>query len=126
MVDTIISLSELVAKEKENKFHIAKISTSKNGRITPIYLDYLDILRNEAITVNFTDEEFYKFRYRPRDLAEYIYGNQEYYHIIMAINNISTFPEFNRKSIKLLRPQSTTLFDIIKNERTNLRRYPAE
>lgn len=125
MSETIISLTELIALGKNNKLSLPNISRSNaEGILRPIYLDYLPYLKSEAITVELTDEEYYKYRFRPRKLAEYLYDDSEYFHILMILNNISSFARFDKQKLLIMPLDSTLIFDIIKNERKNLQRYP--
>ena len=67
-----------------------------------IIQDYIEELKDEAITITFTDKEYYKYKYKPRLLSAYLYGSTEYLPIILQLNDIASEKEFTKKSIKLI------------------------
>lgn len=69
-----------------------------------IIYKYLDILKGKCKTVVLSDNEFYKFKYKPKQLAYRLYGSSELYFILMAVNGICDIKDFNKKKIKALTP----------------------
>ena len=67
-----------------------------------IVQDYINELKDEAITITFTDKEYYKYKYKPRLLSDYLYGSTEFFSIILQLNDIASEKEFTKKSIKLI------------------------
>ena len=67
-----------------------------------IIQDYIEELKDEAITITFTDKEYYKYKYKPRLLSAYLYGSTEFFAIILQLNDIASEKEFTKKSIKLI------------------------
>ena len=67
-----------------------------------IIQDYIEELKDEAITITFTDKEYYKYKYKPRLLSAYLYGSREFFPIILQLNDIASEKEFTKKSIKLI------------------------
>ena len=67
-----------------------------------IVQDYINELKDEAITITFTDKEYYKYKYKPRLLSAYLYGSTEFFSIILQLNDIASEKEFTKKSIKLI------------------------
>lgn len=71
----------------------------------PIYnvvSDYLFELLGRATTVILNDQEFWKYKYKPKLLAVDIYGNSELYFVILMLNNMCSVKEFDIKRIKML------------------------
>ena len=66
--------------------------------------DYIDEIMEMAVTVTLTDEEYIKYQYNPKGLAYMLYGSTEYYYIILFVNSMASVKEFNKRKIKLLRP----------------------
>lgn len=67
-----------------------------------IVQDYINELKDEAITITFTDQEYYKYKYKPRLLSAYLYGSTEFFPIILQLNEIASEKEFTKQSIKLI------------------------
>lgn len=65
--------------------------------------DYMDELMELTIDITLSDEEYLKYRYKPKLLARYVYGNAELDFLIMAINGICNMKEFNSRKIKLIK-----------------------
>ncbi len=78
-----------------------------------ITTDYLNDFKREAYKITLTDEEFRKYKYKPKLLAHDIYGNSEFHYIILAINGLYSIKDFNKRTIYL----------IPKNELLNLLSY---
>src|SRR5574344_2109562 len=62
--------------------------------IVNIIDDYVDEIKDKSFDVTLSDKEYLKYKYRPKLLANDIYGNGEYYFIILAINGICNVKEF--------------------------------
>lgn len=69
-----------------------------------IIYKYLDILKAKCKTVVLTDNEFHRFKFKPKQLAYRLYGSSELYFVLMAVNGICDIKDFNKKKIKALTP----------------------
>lgn len=65
--------------------------------------DYTEELQELTVDITMSDSEFLKYKYRPKVLANDIYGNSELDFLILAINGICNAKEFDSKDIKLIR-----------------------
>jgi len=71
--------------------------------ITNLLYDYEDEINELVVTVELTDIERAKYRYKPYLFAFDVYGSTESKFIIMMTNNIIDPKEFDFKRIKLLK-----------------------
>lgn len=83
--------------------------------------DYFDELMNIAVDVKLTEEEYLKYRYRPKLLAKDVYDNIELDFIILRINGICNDKEFDSYNIKLVNPTDldnfiTSIYNSNKND----------
>ena len=87
--------------------------------------DYMNELKSMAQPVTLNDNEYYTYRYRPKLLAEYLYGNTELDFIILWINDIWTPKEFNLKTVRLIKNSdlAKALSSINASERSFIRAY---
>lgn len=78
-----------------------------------IIYTYLDELKMICYNIEMSNEEFRKYKYKPKLLAYDIYGATELYFIILAINGINciNMKEFDRKKLRL--PKANDLANII-------------
>ena len=99
---TPISYNNLSFKEKIENIEFT---------IHNVIFDYITEIKSYAYKVTMSDKEFIRYKYRPKLLANDIYGNSEFYFIILAINNLADIKDFNNKTILLLKKED--LIDII-------------
>lgn len=67
-----------------------------------ILYDYMDEIMEKAIELELTDDDYVKYRYKPKLLAYDVYKTTEVYFVIMAINGICSIKDFNKKKLKML------------------------
>ena len=67
-----------------------------------IIYDYMDEIMERAVTLELTDDDYAKYKYRPKLLAYDIYQTTELYFVIMAINGICSIKDFTKKKLKML------------------------
>lgn len=65
--------------------------------------DYTEELSELTIDITMSESEFLKYKYRPKVLANDVYGNPELDFLILAINGICNVKEFDSRDIKLIR-----------------------
>lgn len=65
--------------------------------------DYKTELMELVVEVTLNDEEYLKYRYKPRILANDIYDNPDLDFIILSINGICNMKEFDSKVINLIK-----------------------
>lgn len=79
--------------------------TLSNGTeisILNIVNDYMSEIKPNAAIVKLTEEQFYKYRFKPKLLCHDIYGNPELYYIILLLNGIIDIKEFDFRVVKML------------------------
>ena len=87
--------------------------------------DYINELKDAAVEVEFTEQEYYTYRFRPKLLANYLYGNGELYFIILWLNDMWSVKDFNLHKVKLLKnsDMSRIMTSINMSERDFIRSY---
>lgn len=89
---------------------IGESSTVEYAQDNIIY-DYMDELLEKAITYEFSDDEYLKYRYKPKLLSYDIYDTTELFFIILAINGMCSVKDFNKRKIKIL--YKSDMFDLL-------------
>lgn len=64
--------------------------------------DYIDDLREKAISIELTEDEAFLYKYKPRLMSYYLYGTTELFFVILALNGMASEKEFTKTTIKLL------------------------
>lgn len=67
-----------------------------------IIYDYMNELLESAVEYELTDDEYVKYRYKPKLLAYDLYGSTEIYFVIMALNGMCNIKDFTKRKLKLL------------------------
>lgn len=65
--------------------------------------DYMNELKEMSHPVTLTDTEYYTYRFKPKLLAKFLYGNTELYFIILWLNDMWSVKDFNLRTIKLIK-----------------------
>ena len=96
--------------------------------VFPLYnviWDYQEDMMKDAYTTRLTDNEFQRYKYKPKLLAADLYGNPEVYYIILILNDMMEEGEFDSRIIKLLSRSDMQkyLTSIYNSEYMNLSKY---
>lgn len=73
--------------------------------------DYMNELKEMSHSVTLTDTEYYTYRFKPKLLAKFLYGNTELYFIILWLNDMWSVKDFNLRTIKLIK--NTELAEVL-------------
>lgn len=65
--------------------------------------DYMNELKAMAKEVTLSEAEYYTYRFKPKLLAHYLYGNGELYFIILWLNDMWSVKDFNLRTLKLIK-----------------------
>jgi len=87
--------------------------------------DYMNELKAMANEVTLTESEYYTYRFKPKLLAHYLYGNGELYFIILWLNDMWSVKDFNLRTIKLINNKdlSEALSSINASEKSFIKAY---
>lgn len=87
--------------------------------------DYIPDLKEMALKVVLTDDEYLKYQYNPKWLAYDVYGATELYYIILMLNNIGSIIDFNTKTLLMMKRLElfNSLASIMLTEGKDIKRY---
>jgi hypothetical protein len=109
------TLNELIYEGRTNNFNINNYCTwtqigdnllTIGGNILDKYIMFLDTIK---IRIAFTEEDYMKYKYRPKELSKKLYGTEELATVILKLNNISHEADFINKKVYALDPANATL-----------------
>ena len=112
------TLDQYIACQSDTSFCYNNLSfIDRNGNIDyntyNVVRDYIDELRDEYCkTVILTDEQVFKYKYKPKLLCFDIYGNGELAFLILLINDMYNAKQFTKN--KLLMPTKAVMAEITK------------
>lgn len=129
-VELLISVGKVGNDPNYNKFSYKTNLKLEDGStsIFPLYnviWDYQEDMMKDAYTTRLTDNEFQRYKYKPKLLAADLYGNPEVYYIILILNDMIEEGEFDSRIIKLLSRSDMQkyLTSIYNSEYMNLSKY---
>ena len=129
-VELLISVGKVGNDPNYNKFSYKTNLKLEDGStsIFPLYnviWDYQEDMMKDAYTTRLTDNEFQRYKYKPKLLAADLYGNPEVYYIILILNDMMEEGEFDSRIIKLLSRSDMQkyLTSIYNSEYMNLTKY---
>ena len=79
-----------------------------NLPIKNVVEDYLEDLEDAYVEIELSDEDFRRYKYKPKILCYDIYGAPELYFIVMRMNGIYSMKDFTKRKLKLLKPAAMT------------------
>lgn len=65
--------------------------------------DYMREMKERAVVIKFTREQYIRYRYHVKLLSYDVYGTQELYFIILLLNGIIDVKEFDFSTLLMLR-----------------------
>ena len=114
--------------KNQNKNNL-KISFLENNYVVKNILDdYMFELKRSAVDVKLSDEEYTKYRFRPKLLSYDVYDSTEFFYVILKLNNMYSIKQFDINPLKMLTKNGINnmvefLSTIYNAERTNIQQY---
>lgn len=104
-LEDYIIAGESVEITYNNLSFIEKINDTLSMPIFNVVDDYMAELKAMCMEVKFNEQEFIRYKYRPKILAHDLYMNSELYFLILKLNGMCDVKEFTKEKINLLPPK---------------------
>ncbi len=104
-----VTIEEFIEHGKNTSMSYMKLSfvdMMSNGTyvtVLNVINDYMEELKNAAVSISLTPEQQNAYFYKPKVLCYDIYGNPELYFIILLMNDMADVKEFTKPTLKMLR-----------------------
>ena len=125
----ISTINELISLGKEfkisnNTLSFKELLVNSNGEKYVINLNniidrYYDILLDHTTIVTLTDDEYERYRFKPKVLSEDLYGTQELHFLLLRLNHITSVLQFDFTELKVFNTNIIGLINeimILENE----------
>jgi hypothetical protein len=99
-----LSLKEVITNSAGEMFVV---------NIYNLYEKYYELLLEHTSTVVLSDEEYLKYKYQPRRLAQDLYNNQDFYYMLLRLNYIYSVSQFDFKELRVFKPGIVSLLNEI-------------
>lgn len=122
MLDKFNHVRTAIREGREDRFNIAHIVDSKpiTFKDRLIFLNrsnklngYMNKIKQECHLIDLTDEEFKKYKYKPKLMSYELYDTPELWFLLLRINSMLDPSEFTRKRIYILKPEAVDLINRI-------------
>lgn len=109
-VEQFISLGRGVSVTYDIFSYKELLSNGTEISVLNVINDYMDEIKESIVVVYLDDDEYRKYKYKPKLLCNDIYGNPELYYIILLLNGIIDVKEFDMQYVNMLRKDDMDSF----------------
>ena len=81
-----LSLKTVVTNSLDEKFIV---------NISCVFEKYYELLTDHAVTVTLTNDEYTRYRFKPRMLSKDLYGTYDLHYLLLKLNNITSVIYFD-------------------------------
>jgi hypothetical protein len=123
MYNNTSTIKAMIQNGKEEKMTSNQLSlktaiTNSSGQkfvvnLFNLFEKYYDILLDNTVTLVLTEDEYLKYRFKPKLLSKDLYGSKDLYYLLIRLNNIYTVIEFDFKEIKVFNTNIVSLLNEI-------------
>lgn len=113
-------LLELIDNGRNNPYLISQSSIfTKIGENKIIaggcFFDrYIDFIKNYCCRVSLTEEEMFKYKYKPKKLSYDLYKTEELWFLLLKLNNMSSEIDFvDKRRLYILEPDNLSILNRI-------------
>ena len=99
-----LSLKTVVTNSLNEKFVV---------NISCVFEKYYELLTDHAVTVALTNEEYLRYRFKPRMLSKDLYGTYDLHYLLLKLNNITSVIYFDFTELKVFKPEIIRLLNEI-------------
>jgi hypothetical protein len=99
-----LSLKTVVTNSLNEKFVV---------NISCVFEKYYELLTDHAVTVILTNEEYLRYRFKPRMLSKDLYGTYDLHYLLLKLNNITSVIYFDFTELKVFKPEIISLLNEI-------------
>lgn len=99
-----LSLKTIVINSLNEKFVV---------NINCVFEKYYELLTDHAVTVTLTNEEYLRYRFKPRMLSKDLYGTYDLHYLLLKLNNITSVIYFDFTELKVFKPEIISLLNEI-------------
>lgn len=99
-----LSLKTIVTNSLNEKFVV---------NINCVFEKYYELLTDHVVTVTLTNEEYLRYRFKPRMLSKDLYGTYDLHYLLLKLNNITSVIYFDFTELKVFKPEIISLLNEI-------------
>lgn len=87
--------------------------------ISNLFEKYYELLLDNTVIVVLTDEEYLKYRFKPKVLSYDLYGTMELHYMLLRLNHVYSVTNFDFKEVRVFNTNILSLLNeimILENE----------
>ena len=101
-LDDFIKSGKLNTMDYDTFSYKDLVSNGTEVSILNVVNDYMIELKEAAVRVKLSTQEYLKYRYKPKLLCRDVYGNGEVYYVIMLLNGRIDVKDFDTDTLLML------------------------
>lgn len=108
-----------------NDLHFKHVVANTKGEkyvvlMNAIFEKYYSLMLEHSVVVELTDEEYHKYRYKPRVMSTDLYGTPELHFLLLRVNHLVSITEFDLKVMRVFEQDIVSILnEIIIHENDN-------
>lgn len=106
-MEQFISLGRKVSLTYDRYSFKELLSNGTEISILNVVNDYMREIKENSLLVRFSENEYRKYRFKPKILSYDVYGTQDLYYVVLLVNGIIDEKEFD--FTELLMPTTDTM-----------------
>ena len=99
-----LSLKTIVTNSLDEKFVV---------NMNCLFEKYYELLTDYAVTVTLTEEEYFRYRFKPRLLSKDLYGTYNLHFLLLKLNHITSVIKFDFETLRVFKPEIVSLLNEI-------------
>lgn len=89
--------------------------------VNNIMYDYIKELLDMSVEITLTEKEYNMYKYNPKRLAYKVYKSTDLYFIILILNDLTSYKDFDLTKVKIIHPKNIDiLYEIMDSEKRYL------
>lgn len=89
-----------------NDFHFKHVIENSKGEkfivnMNALFEKYYSLMLDNAVMVTLSNEDYHKYRYKPKIMSLDLYGTTELYFLLLRLNNMVSVTQFDRTELKV-------------------------
>lgn len=101
-----------------NDLHFKHAFTNTKGDkvvviMNAIFERYYNLMLDYAVDIELTNEDYFKYRFKPRVMSTDLYGTPELHFLLLRLNNMVSVTQFDVKELKVFSPDIVNVLNEI-------------
>lgn len=95
--------------------HVFKNTKNENIVVimNAIFERYYNLMLDHSVLVTLTDDDYFKYRFKPRVMSTDLYGTPELHFLLLRLNHMVSVTQFDVKELRVFSPDIVNILNEI-------------